>query len=166
MSSITLRGATIVDGTGREPFTGDVLVEDETIVDIVPARTVERGDVIECSGHLLTPGFIDIHSHSDLTLLLDPRAASAIHQGVTLEVIGNCGHGCAPLRDVDVARAAIYGRIPTRDFFDWPSRAGYFDRLEAAAPAINVVALVPNGQLRLSTIGLTPRAADAPELAS
>ena len=90
--------------------------------------------------------------------------ASAIHQGVTLEVVGNCGFGCFPIRDPELARKAIYGysdEVP----IEWRTAGGYFDRLEAARPAINVLSLVPNGQLRLSTVGLADRPADAAELA-
>jgi N-acyl-D-aspartate/D-glutamate deacylase len=161
MAELTLANATIVDGTGSTPYVGDVIVRGAAIDAIAPAGSAAHGEVIDCRGALLTPGFIDIHSHSDLTLLLDPRARSAIHQGVTLEVIGNCGHGCAPLADVDAARLAMYGPIPERGYFSWSSMAGYFDLLAAAAPAVNVVALVPNGQLRLSTLGREMGTADA-----
>ena len=86
---------------------------------------------IDAAGLCVAPGFIDIHSHSDYTLLVDPRAVSAIHQGVTLEVVGNCGFGCFPIRDPELARKAIYGysdEVP----IEWTTAGGYFDRLEAA----------------------------------
>ena len=117
-----------------------------------PRRTTE----IDATGKVVTPGFIDIHSHSDFTLLVDPRAASAVHQGVTLEVVGNCGFGCFPLLNKELAPKAIYGHsadVP----LTWTSAAGYFERLEEAAPAINVLSLVPNGQIRLSVVGLEDR---------
>jgi N-acyl-D-aspartate/D-glutamate deacylase len=161
---IVVRGGTILDGSGGEPFRGDVAVEAGRIVavgEVAPADCPE----LDATGMLVAPGFIDIHSHSDYTLLVDPRAASAIHQGVTLEVVGNCGFGCFPLRDPMLARKAIYGyseELP----IDWRSAGGYFERLEAAGPAVNVISLVPNGQLRLSTVGLADRPADANELAA
>ncbi len=164
VDSITLANATVVDGTGAPEFAADVHVADGRIADIAAPGAIHTGRLIDCTGLLVTPGFIDIHSHSDLTLLLDPRAASAIHQGVTLEVIGNCGHGCAPIRDIAVGRAAVYGPIPTGGFFNWTTMAGYFERLEQARPAVNVMALVPNGQLRLSHIGLVQRGASSDEL--
>ena len=166
MTQITFANATVVDGTGADTVNADVLVLGDRIVDITAPGSVHQGRVIDCEGLLLTPGFIDIHSHSDLTLLLDPRASSAIHQGVTLEVIGNCGHGCAPLRDIALARIAMYGPVPRDGFFSWTTMAGYFEKLEEARPAINVVALVPNGQLRLSHIGLEQRVASSDELKS
>lgn len=158
--------ATVVDGTGAAPFPADVRVVGERIDAVAPPGSIAQGRRIDCTGQLLTPGFIDIHSHSDLTLLLDPRASSAIHQGVTLEVIGNCGHGCAPLRDVALAKSAMYGPLPAAGFFGWRTMEGYLERLEQARPAINVLALVPNGQLRLAHVGLQPRAAREDEVAA
>ena len=127
------------------------------------ATVPEAGTEIDATGKVVTPGFIDIHSHSDFTLLVDPRAASAVHQGVTLEVVGNCGFGCFPLLDKELAPKAIYGHsadVP----LTWTSAAGYFERLEEAAPAINVLSLVPNGQIRLSVVGLEDRPARPDEL--
>ena len=88
---------------------------------------------------------------------------SAVSQGVTLEVVGNCGYGCAPIVDPGLAREAIYG---FRDDLPlgWRSVAGYLERLEAARPAVNVMTLVPNGQLRLGVVGPVARAAHRDEL--
>ena len=89
---------------------------------------------------------------------------SAIHQGVTTEVVGNCGFGCFPIRDPDTARRAIYGYSDDLPL-TWSSAGEYFERLDAARPAVNVLSLVPNGQLRLATLGLADRPADDRELA-
>lgn len=118
---------------------------------------------IDADGLYVSPGFIDIHSHSDYTLLVDPRAVSSISQGVTLEVIGNCGHGCFPIADKLLARNAIYG-ITGQVALDWSSGADYLERLEAVSPAVNVLTLVPNGQLRQAALGMKNRPADAEEL--
>ncbi len=155
-----IRGGTILDGTGGPPRTGNVAVEGGRVV-AVGAVEGEAANVIDAAGLTVTPGFIDIHSHSDYTLLVDPRAVSALHQGVTLEVVGNCGFGCAPIRDAALATANIYGfngDVPLR----WRRLAEYFERLEAARPGVNVIALIPNGQLRLSVVGLSEQPA-APE---
>src|SRR6185437_3049072 len=100
---------------------------------------------------------------SDYTLLVDPRAVSAIHQGVTTEVVGNCGFACFPIRDADTARRAIYGYSEDLPL-TWSSAGEYFARLDAAQPAVNVLSLVPNGQLRLATLGLADRPADVREV--
>jgi N-acyl-D-amino-acid deacylase len=160
---LTIRNGTILDGSGGEPFAGDVAIEGGTITAVGSVPATECPE-IDATGLYVAPGFIDIHSHSDYTLLVDPRAMSAIYQGVTLEVVGNCGFGCFPIRDGDLARKAIYGysdEVP----IEWSSAGGYFDRLQAARPAVNVLSLVPNGQLRLSTVGLADRPADPAELA-
>ena len=159
---LVIRGGEIVDGTGRPPFDADVGVADGRIDAVGRLPPLEGADTIDASGLTVSPGFIDIHSHSDFTLLVDPRAVSAISQGVTLEVIGNCGHGCAPILDPRVAREVIYGfrdDVP----INWRSVGGYLDRLAEARPAVNVMALVPMGQLRLATLGLKPRPANADE---
>ena len=160
--SLILRGGTVYDGLGKAPVVADVAVEDGRIVAIGRIEGTATKQ-IDAKGLAVTPGFIDIHSHSDYTLLLDPRAVSAIHQGVTLEVIGNCGFGCGPIGRPELAPHAIYGfdgSVP----LTWRSLGGYLERLSAAKPAVNVATLVPNGQLRLATIGLSDQPADAGQL--
>lgn len=159
---LAIRGGTVVDGTGAEPARADVGVRDGRIA--VVGEVGAARETIDASGRVVTPGFVDLHSHSDFTLLVDPRAISAIHQGVTTEVVGNCGFGCFPLLDRALAPTAIYGFDPAVGL-DWTSAGEYFDRLDQARPAVNVASLVPNGQLRLSTVGLEDRPADAAELA-
>ena len=159
--TLVIRNGAVLDGTGAEPIRADVALAGgriERIGDIEPGA-----NDLDATGRYVAPGFIDIHSHSDYTLLVDPRAVSAIHQGVTLEVVGNCGHGCFPVRDPERAARAIYGHseaVPVT----WRTAAGYFDRLEEARPAVNVLSLVPNGQLRLAVIGLEDRPATSDEL--
>lgn len=159
---LVIRNGTVLDGTGREPTTADVAIADGVVVACGSVGRVDCRE-IDASGLCVAPGFIDVHSHSDHTLLVDPRAVSAIHQGVTLEVVGNCGHGCFPIRDPELATKAIYG-YSNGARIDWRSAAEYFDRLEAARPAVNVISLVPNGQLRLATVGLAQRGATNDEL--
>ena len=161
---LVVRGGEVHDGTGGPGRIADVAVRDGRIVEI--GRVEASADrILEAEGLVVAPGFIDIHSHSDYTLLVDSRAVSAIAQGVTLEVIGNCGFGCAPLGDVTRAASAIYG-FDGSVALAWNSVGGYLDRLEAARPAVNVLTLVPNGQLRLATVGVADRQASPAELAA
>ncbi len=163
MIDVAIRNGRVIDGTGRPAVSGDVGIEGARIVAIgeVPAAAIE----IDATGLDVTPGFVDVHSHSDYTLLVDPRAVSALHQGVTTEIVGNCGHGCFPVADPALAQRAIYGYTPSLPL-TWRDAAGYFERLEAAEPAVNVASLVPNGQLRLSVVGLENRPATDDELAA
>jgi N-acyl-D-aspartate/D-glutamate deacylase len=110
------------------------------------------GDVIDAAGLVVTPGFIDVHSHSDFTLLVDGRAHSQIYQGVTTETLGNCGHGCAPLGgDPQRYVPNIYGwRAEPR--LTWRTFDEYLCRMEAARPAVNTAALIPHGNLRIACV--------------
>ena len=161
---LLVAGGTVVDGTGADAVTADVSIKDGKVLAIGQLAEVETSTRLDATGLLVAPGFIDIHSHSDLTLILDPRAVSSISQGVTLEVVGNCGHGCAPISDVDLVRSNIYG-CKQEHQLDWTTMAGYLERLEEGKPAVNVLSLVANGNLRLATAGLVDRPSTATELA-
>jgi len=135
---LVLSGGVVIDGTGAPGRRADVGISTEsgTIAAIGRFDTGPDATIIDATGLTVAPGFIDIHSHSDYTLLIDPRAMSAIAQGVTLEVIGNCGFGCAPIADPRLAANAIYGfdnSIP----LTWQNIGGYLEKLEAARPAIH-----------------------------
>jgi N-acyl-D-amino-acid deacylase len=148
---LIVRWGTVVDGTGAAPIQADIGISQGVIREIGDLSSVTAADEIDAHGLVVTPGFIDVHSHSDLTLVVDGRAQSALTQGVTTELVGNCGHGCTPLRDRPEFAAAIFGydsSIP----LDWQSTAEYLDKLRAAQPAINVGTLVPLGNLRLTAM--------------
>jgi N-acyl-D-aspartate/D-glutamate deacylase len=159
---VLIENGTVLDGSGGPPLRADVGIRDGTVVDIGSLSDAETAETIDATGRYVAPGFIDIHSHSDYTLLRDPRAVSALYQGVTLEVIGNCGHGCFPIGHVDTAPISMYGHHEDTPL-QWRDAAGYFDRLDAAGPAVNVLSLVPHGQLRLATVGLGERSATGEE---
>jgi len=162
MFDLLIRGGAVADGTGCEPTPADIGIVGDRIA-AIGDLTGSQGEELDATGLLVAPGFIDIHSHSDYTLLADPRAVSAIYQGVTTEVVGNCGHGCFPIRDRELALKAIYGYSDSVPL-NWNSASGYFSRLEKAEPALNVVSMVPHGQLRLAVVGLTDRPSAEEEL--
>ena len=164
MLDLVVRGGTVVDGTGAAGFEADVGIEDGRITAIGRLGEAESPRSLDATGLVVAPGFIDIHSHSDFTLLVDPRAQSSIAQGVTTEVVGNCGHGCAPITEPDRFKGNIYGYTPELEI-DWTTMAGYLERLEAARTAVNVVTLVPNGNLRLAVMEDPERRATAEEVA-
>ena len=160
---LLIHDGTVIDGTGTPPVRADVAIKDGKILDI---GTIGKGEDVPCldaRGLFVAPGFIDIHSHSDFTMIVDPRAVSSITQGVTLEVVGNCGHGCAPIGDPELAKMNIYGHQEGHQM-GWRTMAEYLDALEAGKPTVNVASLVPNGNLRLAVAGLVDRPSTPDEL--
>ena len=159
-----IRGGTIVDGTGKAGFVGDVVVEGDRIVDVVAGGvgTAEGAEAIDAAGCLVTPGFIDAHAHSDAYLVVEPDAPSKISQGVTTEVNGQCGGSVAPRYGearLSSDWAAILG-----DRLTWRSLAEYREVLEAAKPAVNTVQFVGHNTLRSSVVGYAGREATPDEL--
>src|SRR5882724_3323046 len=96
MDDLVIRGGAVIDGSGAPGRVADVVVTDGRIVAIDSGQTWQGRRIIDATGQVVAPGFIDIHTHSDFTLPLNPRAESKIRQGVTLEVVGNCGFSVAP----------------------------------------------------------------------
>ena len=161
---LIIDNGTIIDGSGQEPFVGSVAVRDGRVTQIRRGSLESAAETaLDATGLYVAPGFIDIHSHSDFTLVVDPRAVSSVTQGVTLEVVGNCGHGCAPVGDPELTRSNIYGCRTDHDI-PWRTMAEYLNVLERGEPAVNVAVLVPNGNLRLAVSGLVDRASTQDEL--
>src|SRR6516164_9106781 len=106
---LLITGGTVVDGTGSAPFRADLFIKDGRVSDVGNLPRRPDWPVLDAEGLCVAPGFIDVHSHSDFTVVVDPRAVSSVTQGVTLEVVGNCGHGCAPIADPETAKINIYG---------------------------------------------------------
>jgi N-acyl-D-amino-acid deacylase len=165
MDDLLIRGGVLIDGTGAPGREADVSVAGGRIVAVEPGSTRPAHRVIDVRGQVVAPGFIDIHTHSDFTLPLNPRAESKIRQGVTLEVVGNCGFSVAPVLP---GRAGLL-----RDYLassaPWlPFRETSFADYVAAFPAtaLNVVLQVGHNTLRLMTAGMEPRALTADELAT
>ena len=161
---LIISNGTILDGTGRAPISGDIAITGGKISDLGDLSEAVNVPKLDATGLCVSPGFIDIHSHSDYSLVVDPRAVSAISQGVTLEVVGNCGHGCAPIESIELAASNIYGYQSSLGI-SWKTMAQYLDHLESLRPALNVITLAANGNLRLATVGLAERNASASELA-
>ena len=168
MTDLIIRGATVIDGTGGPAVQADISISGGRIACIAPSGAErEAARVVDADGLVLAPGFIDMHSHADFTLPSYPDAINSLAQGVTTEVIGNCGYSPAPLaRDPHLAddqRAAGRGLGPGLDWA-WRSFGEYLDRLEAARPAVNCIALVGHGMVRMAVVGAEDRAATPSEL--
>jgi N-acyl-D-amino-acid deacylase len=152
---VLIRGGRVIDGTGAPWFYDDVGVRDGRIVAIGELADHAAKEVIEAKGSVLTPGFIDMHSHSDLALLEDGRGLSKIRQGVTTEVIGE-GESVAP-REPD-AHDGRFGVKP-----DWTTLREYFQRLQAKGTSGNVMSYISAGQLRTYVMGEGARRRATPD---
>ena len=133
---------------GGSPFVDDVALCNGRIVDVGNIDADPAVETLDATRCVVTPGFFDIHSYSDFM-----RAVSSVTQGVTLEVVDNSGHGCAPLGDPQLTRSNIYGCC-AEDEIHWCTVAEYRDLLEKCEPGVNVATLVSNGNLRLVAVGL------------
>ncbi|GAU65162.1 putative D-aminoacylase [Streptomyces sp. NBRC 110611] len=178
MADLVLRDADVVDGTGAPSYRADVVIDGGRIASIAQEaaaagsqRPTARRE-LDAAGLALSPGFIDMHAHSDLALLRDPAHEAKAAQGVTLEVIGQDGLSYAPVDDRTLAevRRAISGWNGYGDDidFDWRSVGAYLDRLDRAHDgqgiAVNAAYLVPQGTVRMLAVGWEDRAATPDEL--
>ena len=161
---VVIKGATILDGTGGVPFTGDIGISGDMIAEVGDIPKERSKKYIDASGLYLSPGFIDMHSHSDFSLPAYPTADSRVRQGITTEVTGNCGGSAAPLfglaREESIKESVDdYGFSP-----DWTDVASYFASLEKRKISINQAMLLGQGTLRSSIVGLEDRKATADEM--
>ena len=152
MLDILIKNGFVVDGTGKPAFKADVGIAAGRIAVLAKDIEQEAKRTIQAQGLHLAPGFIDAHTHSDLTLAVNPRAESKIRQGVTTEVIGNCGGSPAPLLGAAVEEArAEAGSIGLE--VTWTGMAGYLERLRHPGTAVNVVPLVGHNTVRGAVLG-------------
>ncbi|MDH4136265.1 MAG: D-aminoacylase [Anaerolineae bacterium] len=152
MLDILIKNGVVVDGTGKPAFKADVGIAAGRIALVAEDIEQEAKRTIQAQGLHLAPGFIDPHTHSDLTLLVNPRAESKIRQGVTTEVIGNCGSSPAPLLGAAVEEARAEAKSIGLDV-TWASMAEYLERLRKPGIAVNVVPLVGHNTVRGAVLG-------------
>jgi len=165
VDDLLIRGGLVIDGTGAPGREADVSVSGGRVVAIAPRSERPARRVIDARGQVVAPGFIDIHTHSDFTLPLNPRAESKIRQGVTLEVVGNCGFSVAPALPGRAAmlREYLASSAPWLPF----GETSFADYVAAFPPtALNVILQVGHNTLRLMTAGMDNRAVTADELAT
>src|SRR5215217_5326158 len=163
MDDILIRGGQVIDGTGAPAGVADVAIRAGRIVAIEADRAESAGRVIDAHGSVVAPGFIDIHTHSDFTLPLNPKAEAKIRQGVTTEVVGNCGFSVAPALPgkVDALRQYLSGSAPWLTF-EVTDFARYMDGWPDTA--VNTVMQVGHNTLRLMAMGMENRAPREAEL--
>src|SRR5215472_2371610 len=163
---LLIRGGLIIDGSGRQGVIGDVAVAGGRIAALGPAVPGDAKKIVDADGLAVTPGFIDIKTHSDFVLPINPKAESKVRQGVTTEIIGHCGFSVAPVLPGKAQLLADYlsGGAPWLPFREmrFPE---YLDTFPAVA--VNTGMLVGHNTLRLMVMGLedrAPRPADLAEM--
>jgi N-acyl-D-amino-acid deacylase len=157
MFDLIIKNGTVVDGTGSPKFKADVAIKGDSVVELGEISG-ESAREVDATGKIVTPGFIDLHTHSDNSFLIDPLADSKLTQGVTFELMGNCGMSyCAPLNENTVDE--FKGRT---DKYDpdykpaWTTMDGYLTALEEIGSTINIAAQVGHGTVRRTVMGMEP----------
>jgi len=151
---LVIRGGTVYDGTGAPGVRADVGVRSDRVV-AVGEIAARGGEETDARGLAVTPGFIDVHSHDDYAVLLEPEMEFKTLQGVTSDVVGNCGSGVVPF---DAGLIRFRRMHPAANPEPWDGFAGYLERVDAVRPSCNVAVLMGHGSLRRGAMGLEPRA--------
>jgi N-acyl-D-amino-acid deacylase len=150
---LLLRGATVYDGTGNAPITADVALDGDRIIGMGRNLAAAGAQVIDLRGLALAPGFIDIHSHTDLSLFVNPKAESKIRQGVTTEIAGQDGSSVGPVSAEAAARISESYRQRYGVELGFTDLQGFFARLERNGTAVNLASMVGAGTIRGLVIG-------------
>jgi len=158
-----IRNANVLDGLGNDAQLVDVAVLDGHIAAIKHSLSAKAENIVEADGLSLSPGFIDVHTHDDTSVIDVPEMLPKISQGVTTVIVGNCGISASPVR--------LRGELPdpmsllgTRETFRYPAFSDYLKALESARPSINVAALIGHTSLRNNHLDRLDRTASSVEI--
>ena len=167
---LILRGGTILDGTGADAVPGSVLIADGRIAALGAEHGASAAQIVDCTGKVVAPGFIDMHSHSDWVIPQPDHGrvlAPLLEQGITTIVAGNCGCSPAPYLPSNRTLLPQVGRmLHDHDLdYDWSSTAEFLSTLEVRGLALNTAQLVGHGTVRSAVKGLSPTPATPVEIA-
>jgi len=158
MFDLLLCGGTLIDGTGAPARPADLGIVGDRVVAVGELRGREAQQALDLSGLFVTPGFVDLHAHSELSLLADGRGVSKVRQGVTTEISGQCGFSAAPLLGQAREELPVFlNRLGLEP--DWETMAEFLARLERQGVALNFGTLVGHGTLRYAVVGGSDRPA-------
>jgi len=160
---IILSGGVVVDGSGAPRFRGDVRVTGD-LIRWVGEGPRDGAEAVDVSGHIVCPGFVDFHAHTDMTALVNPTVESKLAQGVTLEVNGNCGFSDAPVLSPEARDRAAKGFRRLGAGLTWSHFGEMLDVLERSGVAVNVCTLVGHANIRREVVGSEDRPASPEEL--
>jgi len=163
VTDLLIRGGLVVDGTGAPSQRADVAITDGRVTEIGELAGRRASRMIDARDHVVAPGFIDIHSHSDESVFVNSALESALHQGVTLVVCGNCGGSSAPVKGL--AAEELDRELKRMDVErSWSTFAEYADAVDRRGSSINMSSFVGHGTLRMSVMGADARTPSAGEL--
>ena len=153
----------VIDGSGGPEFHGSVGLNKGSITAVGDLDGATAEENIDAAGLVITPGFIDVHTHSDIYILIEPTAPSKLYQGITTEIAGNCGASAAPLP----ARRHLPADWRSKPLkIEWTTVSGYRDKLRQEAPAINIALLAGHNTMRSGLVGYENRCLSPDELKS
>src|SRR3990172_4766284 len=154
MHDLLIKDGLIIDGTGKKGYFADLAILGDLIVEIGKFSEARARRLISAQGLVVAPGFVDIHSHSDYHLFLNPDAPSSLLQGVTTEIGGNCGYSAAPIfGEAHEERRKLYLDSFSLDPH-WRTVNEYFAALESIKPAVNFGLLAGHNTIRASVQGM------------
>lgn len=162
-----ITNARVIDGTGAPARHSEILIEDGHIAAVDGSVGVAAPDqILDARGRTLAPGFIDVHSHGDFVLPADPEAEPKVRQGITTEIVANCGMGLAPANRRVQEMYRQFGKLFGEDGTTLCSETvgAYRARLESSGVSVNVSCLIPHGNIRCAVLGMEERAPTATEL--
>jgi N-acyl-D-amino-acid deacylase len=148
-----VKNGLVYDGLGGPPVQADIAIEGDSIKKVGRIRAGRARGIIDAQGLAVSPGFIDVHDHSDISLLVNPRAESLVHQGITLVVSGQCGSSPFPVGEATFEEQKEAVRSAFEIDLDWTDLAGFFARLETGGIAMNYSTLVGQGAVRGAVMG-------------
>lgn len=161
---ILIKNGSIIDGTGKNEFIADIGIKNGRIVLIGNSTEVQAKQIIDVKGLKVTPGFIDIHSHTDADLIINPKAESKIHQGVTTEITGQDGFSWGPLGgpEIELTRKTFFEQYGEE--LKWIRIGDFLDDFSKRKFSVNIATMIGLGTIREFVIGLDDRKATSDEI--
>ena len=168
---LVIRHGLVMDGTGAPAFAADVAVAGDRIAavgEVSEGGLRPDGRTIDASGLVVAPGFIDVHTHDDLAVLRTPAVDFKVRQGVTTDIVGNCGIGAAPSSEayLHFYRTVLGDILGPMGALPWRTTEEFYRAVEEAGPSLNVASFVPHSTIRFLAMGLERRLPGPAEMAA